>query len=176
MKDLSELINERLGNSKKIAILGVGSTLKSDDSAGILIAQKISDIFPEDKYPLLRVYLGESAPENFTGEIKKFMPNHLLVIDAADLEEAPGSVAFIDMNVIKGVSFCTHMLPLNIMLDYLIKEIGIEITILGIQPLNLSYDGKVSEAVITAVEDVTIAISQVLAEKFAIKKLADCKG
>ena len=162
MKDLSVLLHERLGNCKKIAILGVGSPLKSDDAAGILIAGKIADNFPEEDYPLLRIYIGESAPENFTGEIKKFMPDHLLVIDAADLEEEPGSVTFIDMAVIKGVSFCTHMLPLNIMLDYLKLETGTEITILGIQPQNLSYDGKITDSVKVAIDEVALAITDTL--------------
>jgi hydrogenase 3 maturation protease len=162
VKDLTVLLQERVGSFKKIAILGVGSPLKSDDAAGILISQKIADCFPEEKYPLLKVYIGESAPENFTGEIKKFMPDHLLVIDAADLEEEPGSVTFIDMAVIKGVSFCTHMLPLNIMLDYLKLETGTEITILGIQPQNLSYDGKITESVQAAIDEVASAIIDTL--------------
>ena len=162
MADLSELLKERFCDSKRIVILGVGSPLKSDDAAGSIIAQRISENFPEEKYPLIRVYMGESAPENFTGEIKKFKPDHLLVIDAADLGEEPGSVTFIEMDVIKGVSFCTHMLPLNIMLDYLKKETGTEITILGIQPLNLSYDGKLTSEVIEALDDVTFEISKLL--------------
>jgi len=105
VKDLACLLQERLGGCKKIAILGVGSPLKSDDAAGIFIAGKIAEDFPLENYPCLRVYIGESAPENFTGEIKKFMPDHLLVIDAADLEEEPGSVTFIDMAVIRVYRF-----------------------------------------------------------------------
>jgi len=54
------------------------------------------------------------------------------------------------------------MLPLNIMLDYLKLETGTEITILGIQPQNLSYDGKMTESVLTAIDEVALAITDTL--------------
>jgi hydrogenase 3 maturation protease len=162
MADLLEMLKERFETSKSIVILGVGSTMKSDDAAGVLIAQKMKEKFSELQYPKLRIYEGESAPENFTGEIKKFKPDHLLVVDAADLREAPGSITFIKMDVINGISFSTHMLPLKIMLDYLKKEVGCGITVLGIQPESLEYDGKMSEVVLEAVDDVVYALTKIL--------------
>ncbi|OJU09131.1 MAG: hypothetical protein BGN88_08205 [Clostridiales bacterium 43-6] len=162
MTQFKRLLAEQLGHSKKIVILGVGSPLKSDDAAGILIAGKLKEQFPQEKYPMYRIYVGESAPENYTGEIKNFLPEHLIVLDAADINEEPGSVGFIDVSVIKGISFCTHMLPLNIMLDYIQKETGCAMTIIGIQPENLSYDGKVTLAVKETIEEITNAIGDIL--------------
>jgi hydrogenase 3 maturation protease len=162
MPELKELLEERLKYCKKLAILGAGSVLLADDAAGIMIVTRLKEIFSEEVYPDLRIYLGYTAPENFTGEIKKFNPCHLIIIDAADMKEEPGSVMVIQPDVISGVSFSTHMLPLKVMAEYLKKETGCEMTILGIQSVDVSYGGEVTPKVKEAVDEITDIMVEVI--------------
>jgi len=162
MQELQKFLEERLENCERLAVLGVGSLQSSDDAAGVVIASKIKESFEEEKYPGLRVYLGYTAPENFTGEIKRFKPCHLIILDAADMREEPGSIMVIQPEVINGVSFSTHMLPLKVMADYLKKETGCEMIILGIQSVDVSYGGEMTPKVMEAVDEVTDIIGKVI--------------
>lgn len=150
--DLNDIIHKQLKNTKRLAVIGVGSVLMSDDAAGILVAEALQKKLGENNN--IRIYIGNTTPENFTGEIKRFFPDHLIIIDAADLNEKTGSVMMIDPDVINGVSFSTHMLPMKVMVEYLKKEIGCRTTILGIQPDDVTYGGSVSKEVKIAVDEV----------------------
>ncbi|MDD2752350.1 MAG: hydrogenase maturation protease, partial [Candidatus Omnitrophica bacterium] len=103
--NLEKHLKTRLSKAKRIAVLGVGSELKGDDAAGMLVARQIK----ENKN--LKVFLGSTAPENITGEIKKFAPHHLLIIDTAMMQEKSGTIKIFPGKAIGGVSFSTHRLP-----------------------------------------------------------------
>jgi hydrogenase 3 maturation protease len=71
------------------------------------------------------------------------------------MEKEPGEVFVFSPEKIKGVSFCTHQLPMGIMIDYLNKFIKCDITIIGIQPKALEFDSAPSKEVKKAVKDIT---------------------
>ena len=164
MADLYDLLKERLSNTSKLAILGAGSFQKADDAAGVMITEKLKERLDNDKFDKLGIYTGECAPENFTGEIKKFKPSHMIIIDAADTREEPGSVTFIEPDAIGGVSFSTHILPLKIIIEYLIMETGCHMTVIGIQPYDITYGGEVTPKVADAVEDTVDVIERLINE------------
>jgi hydrogenase 3 maturation protease len=167
---LKQQIRQQLDGAQKIAILGIGSDLLSDDAAGLLTAQEIEKRLsaspqihkpkpsrtPQPKSPTLqsgpeiKTFLGGACPENLTGEITKFKPSHIVMIDAADFKKEPGHTAIIDPKDIDGVSFSTHRLPTSLLIDYLVKSCGAKVIVIGIQPQNLSFNGKVSPAVKSA--------------------------
>lgn len=162
MPELDKYLEERLSSCKRLAVLGAGSMQMADDAAGVLVASNIGEKFGEDEYPGLRVYIGYTAPENFTGVIKRFKPDHLIILDAAEMKEEPGSVMVIQPEVISGVSFSTHMLPLKVMADYLKKETGCGMTILGIQSADVSYGGDMTPKVKEAVDEITGTLDKVI--------------
>ena len=164
MGDLYELLKGRLQGVKKIAVLGVGSVLRADDAAGVFIVEKLKNVFDPAEYPDIRFYNGETAPENFSGEIKNFCPSHLLVIDAADAGEQPGSIMHIDPKDIGGLTFCTHMMPLKIMIDYLQKETGTAVTLIGIQYKDITFDGGVTPEIQEAIDEVYETIKRIINE------------
>ena len=155
--ELDQFLKETLLGTKKLAILGAGAILNADDGAGVIITENLQKKYNQDNCKNLRIYTGNTAPENFSGEIKKFCPDHLIVIDAADLKEEPGSIMIIDPEVIDGVSFSTHMLPLKVMLQYIQKEIGCKVTILGIQVADVAYGNPVTEKINHSIKE-TICI------------------
>ena len=161
MSALQSLLSEIISGSQKVAILGAGSPLLGDDAAGNAIAEALADRLSSDR---AAVYCGCTAPENFTGVIKRFQPDALLIIDAADMGLPTGAVALIDPCEVGGVSFSTHMLPLKIMLEYLKREIGCKIYILGIQGACLDFGAELSPEVRSAVHEVTNALLELLSE------------
>lgn len=156
--DLKKTLEKALKGCKRLAVLGVGSELRGDDVAGMVAAE----ILLKAKRKNIAVFLGATAPENFTGEIKRFKPTHLFIIDAADTSAKPGTIDLISPEVVGGVSFSTHMMPLKIMVDYMKQEIVCETWIIGIQPAVLKFGSKPSKVVIDAAIEVAKTILQLV--------------
>ncbi|MGA2091178.1 MAG: hydrogenase maturation peptidase HycI [Endomicrobiales bacterium] len=142
--ELLPLLQEKLAGATRVAILGVGSELRADDVAGILVAQECEKIHKAENF---KVFYGYTAPENITGEIRKFSPSHLIIIDAADTSDTPGTISFINPDDIAGISFSTHMIPLKILVDYITADTKCQIAIIGIQPQTLTFGQAVTPAI-----------------------------
>jgi hydrogenase 3 maturation protease len=142
-----------LAGATRLAVLGVGSALRSDDAAGLLVAEALERAFP--KRSKLLVVKGCSAPENFTGPIIGFHPSHLVVVDSAELDEPPGSLRLFPIDAIGGVSSNTHSLPLSVIFDYIMASCSCEILVVGIQPRSLELDGKPTREAKRAARSVT---------------------
>lgn len=163
MQTLETILRKRLKNAERVAVLGIGSELRADDVAGILVAKQIKKLAAKKKnLTRFKVFIGATAPENLTGEIKRFQPAHLIIIDSADLGTKAGKIKVMNPDKIGGISFCTHSLPIKVMTDYLLKSFNFEITIIGIQPKNLSTGSLPSKEVLGAVELLAKAIASLL--------------
>lgn len=145
--NFTDILNKKTGNARRLAVLGAGSSLRADDGAGMYIVNRLMDIFPREDFPGLLFCPGETAPENFSGAIKNFCPDHILVFDAANVGKMPGEIVEIDRACIGGPTFCSHMLPLRLMLDYLAGETGAEITLIGIQYESLEFDRDMTQKI-----------------------------
>jgi hydrogenase 3 maturation protease len=129
----------------------VGSDLRGDDVAGILAAQQIEKIIRQkNTSPQVRIFIGATAPENLTGEIKRFEPTHLIVIDAAEFNKKPGHIEIMEADKIGGTSFCTHVLPLAVIVAYLLESFKFEAIIIGIQPKTLTFGAQPTKEVVAA--------------------------
>lgn len=146
-------------SSRKIAFLGVGSPVRSDDSVGLYVVSELEKCLADDPTRELRFYLGESAPENFSGEIRNFAPTHTIIFDAANMGTSPGTFAVIDPETIGGVSFATHMLPLKILVNYFIATTGCQIAVIGVQPKNLEFGESLSPEIKAAADALIAALN-----------------
>ena len=147
-RKLRASLEKFLKGAEHIALLAVGSSLRGDDAAGLLIAEKLAATAEIRKlHSKFRVFVGETAPENLTGEIRKFNPDRILIVDAADAGKQPGEVMLLNPEEIGGLSFSTHKLPLKLMVLYLQESISCAVTIIGIQPGNLTFGKPLSKAV-----------------------------
>lgn len=135
-------------------MLGVGSELRGDDAAGVLVARRLEVFCSLARPRRLAAFVGASAPENVTGPIARFAPSHLLLVDAADLGRPPGEVELVPRDRIDGLAFCTHMLPAPILLGYLEQTIGCACAVLGIQPAQTGVLEQPSPPVARAVRRV----------------------
>lgn len=163
MQNLKTILKQKLENPQRVAILGVGSDLRADDIAGILASQHIEKIAAKKTPPPeLRVFIGATAPENLTGEIKKFNPTHLIIIDSADLNDKPGQIAVLDPKHVGNPSFCSHSLPLEVMTNYLLQSCNFEAIIIGIQPKSLVVGKSPSKEVLAACKLLAKTLSKIL--------------
>jgi hydrogenase 3 maturation protease len=163
---LQETLKQKLNSAQRIAILGVGSELRGDDVAGLLAARQIEkNTKGKSLTSQLQVLIGETAPENLTGEIKKFEPTHLIIIDAAQLNKERGHIEVMDHETIGGATFCTHSLPLNVIITYLLESFKFQVIIIGIQPGTLTVNAQPTKEVVAAAKNLAETITTLLTSK-----------
>jgi len=163
MQDLKKNLKSSLEGAKRVAVLGVGSELRADDNAGMLIAQEIERSADQISQTVaLKVFFGHTAPENLSGEIKKYAPSHVLIIDTADIGKKPGEVAVFTPEDSGGISFSTHKLPIKVLAQYLTQSIDCKIIIIGIQPKTLDFGKDVSKEVSVTIKGISKEIKDVM--------------
>jgi hydrogenase 3 maturation protease len=158
----------------RVAIVGIGHPLRGDDAVGPYMIRKFGSSFREDE-TLLMVDAGP-APENCTGILKRFMPDLVILIDATEMEGAPGSIQSIHWQDSIGLSASTHSLPLHVFIHYLTRELGCEMMLLGIQPLDTSMDAALSSAVREAAESAVLEITAMLSSTLGIDAVSQDQG
>ena len=140
-------------------VLGVGNSFRSDDAAGILVARALSQRRCADTNRVLILEAGQ-APENRTGELRKFNPDLVLIVDAAEMGEHPGAIRWISEMDIDGMSASTHSLPLSMLAHYLKLELNCDVKLLGIQVRSNEVGENVSAEVLQAVDEVVDELDQ----------------
>lgn len=133
----------------RVAILGVGNELNGDDAAGVCVVRELSARLPAT--PGVLLIDGGTAPENYTGPLRRFRPDLVLEVDAAEQNEVPGTTAWLDWRDADGLSASTHTLPPSVLAKYLVAELGCQVALLGIQPANLEMGQPLSPDVARAV-------------------------
>ena len=137
MSELSSYFTEAFAGNKRICFLGVGTELCRDDAAGLYLIDRLSarlNVPVNEPKGRLLLVSGGPAPENFSGLIREFHPDLLVVIDSAFLELPAGSVQLLPEESAAGLSFSTHMLPLPMLLSYLKLACACQTCLVGIQP------------------------------------------
>ena len=154
MQDLRTELKNRLKGAKRIALLGIGSELRADDAAGMLVAAGVGK-----KSKKIRVFFGSTAPENLTGEIIRYKPTHIVMVDTADIKQKPGTVLLLENKDLgAGISFSTHKLPAKVLIDYFLSSLKCKVVLIGMQPKTLSFGKAVSREVKSSVKGVSDAI------------------
>ena len=150
-------------NPPRLAILGIGNEMRSDDTAGVLIARSLSQRVSTDQVLILE---GGPAPENRTGELRRFAPDLVLIVDAADMGEPSGAVLWISEDDVDGMSASTHSLPLSMLVHYLKLELNCDVRLLGIQVRSNEVGERMSEGVSRAVEQVVDGLEELIRTGF----------
>ncbi|PKG32280.1 hydrogenase 3 maturation endopeptidase HyCI [Methanoregula sp.] len=123
-------LRRRLAGTRLITVVGIGDELSPSDRHGMTAAREID----RQSIPGVQVFLAETVPENITGPLRKYRPDHVLFLDAAEMGERPGTIARIEPEQVRARLFSTHALPLPVVMEYIERDIGIPVTLLGIQP------------------------------------------
>jgi hydrogenase 3 maturation protease len=123
-------LRHRVKKSRRLAILGIGDELIPPDRPGMLAAREIG----QQHLPGVTVFLAGTVPESITGPLRRYRPDHVLFLDAADMGARPGTIAVIEPEHIPATLVSTHVLPLSVVMEYVERETGAGVTLLGIQP------------------------------------------
>ncbi|MDY1591296.1 MAG: hydrogenase maturation peptidase HycI [Methanofastidiosum sp.] len=148
MQALKTFLKEILKN--KLAVLGVGSELRGDDGIGPYLSERLSN-FNSESFLSIN---GDLVPENFTRDLRKFQPDNIIIIDAAFMGKSAGDIEIIRINEVTGISFSSHSMPISVLGKYLSQEIGANVYILGIQPINIDFGSEISLEVIEAADKI----------------------
>lgn len=127
-------------------VLGVGNSLHSDDGAGPYLAETLVG-----KNPNIQAFNCGTAPENFTGIVRKINPEMLIIVDASLMDLMPGSIRRIPIEKIEDTAIGTHMMPLSTLVTFLKEDVS-QIIVLGIQPASLETGEELSSNVKEAVK------------------------
>jgi hydrogenase 3 maturation protease len=131
----------------KKLVLTVGNPMMGDDAAGSLLARAMLDS-PIDGWAIMD---GGSVPENYLHRIRAMRPDHVLVVDAADMDLAPGEIRLIPAEKLDDPFLVTtHTLPLSYLIQSL-RETIVRVDLLGIQPKVVAFGFPVSPEVRLAV-------------------------
>ncbi len=155
MATLAQLRRRKPNARPRVALVGIGQELRGDDAVGVILARTLLDKLGAKGSPAegnstglpLQVIDGGAAPENCTGALRRFRPDLVILIDAAQMDQAPGAVQWLDCEHLSGFSASTHTLPLDILAHYLQAELGCQVALLGIQPADTSFDVPLSPRV-----------------------------
>jgi len=124
---------------QKKLLFGIGNILNGDDGVGCYVAQTLRS----DDWITIDC---ATAPENFSGQVNRYSPSEVFVVDAALMGLNPGSVRLIDSSKIQEVGFSTHTISLAYFISYLTEECT-SVTLIGIEPLDTSLGLPLSEPV-----------------------------
>ena len=138
-----------------IVVLGVGNSLHGDDGAGPAVARSVAAL----GLPGIAAYDCGTAPENFTGVVRRSKPDLLVIADAAEMGLPAGSVRWIPAERIHDTAIGTHMLALSHLVRFLADTAG-EIVVVGIQPAGTGDGEGLSAAVLTGVLEVVRCVRE----------------
>ena len=131
---IMQKLTKFIAPATKIAILGVGNDLRTDDGVGLFIIDSLSM-----KHPNLLIENVGSVPEAFARSLADFGANRIIMIDAADMAQNPGHIELIPKDRIAGITISTHRMPLSLLMTYLEQQTKGETILLGIQPKDVQF-------------------------------------
>ena len=162
ISSLRQALRSPAERATKIAIVGVGNELRGDDGAGPAVVQALramshihqSSSEAQSASQQILILDAGPAPENYTGPLRRFRPAFVLIIDAAEMGEAPGTVRWLSWKETSGIGVATHALPLHVFATYLCAGLDCDVALLGIQPANTEIGAAHSASVQKAVRKV----------------------
>jgi hydrogenase 3 maturation protease len=128
--DLIIILQHRLQNARRIAIIGIGDELLPFDCLGMFAAREIEKLHLPDVY----VFFAGTTPESITAPLRRFHPDHVILIDAADMGVRPGTIAVLKPGRIQANLVSTHVLPLSVVMKFIANDSKTRVTLLGVQP------------------------------------------
>ncbi|MGB9176850.1 MAG: hydrogenase maturation protease [Methanoregula sp.] len=164
MDPFCDALQRRIKNARRLAIVGIGDEFIPSDRLGMYIAREIE----QQHLSGVEVFLAGTVPESVTGPLRRYQPGHVLFLDAADTGARPGTIAVIEPERIHASLISTHILPLSVVMDYVERESGAGVTLLGIQPDLTGADKDLSEKDMAYLDRNLRRLSQIIRDRQAL--------
>ncbi len=159
-----KILKKEINSTRQICILGVGNFQKGDDGVGPLIIKKLKSEISKQKFNDILLIDGGEAPENFSGEIRRFQPGLTIIIDACAGGRKPGTIYIVDPEKIQYDDISTHKLPLPMLVKFLEDTIPTKVIIIGIEPKNFNFQETISKEVNKNIEKLISTIILLLSK------------
>lgn len=105
-----------------------------DDGVGPFVVASLHDqLLPQENLQLVN---GSTVPELYWDEIAAFYPDHVIIVDAAEMQAAPGIVEIVEKDHMQTcLPLSSHALPITVTVDWIATAVpNTDIFLLGIQP------------------------------------------
>ena len=155
---IKEDLIEFLKAYKKLVIMGIGNDICGDDGIGPYIVENIKHL-ESSNVSILNV---TTAPENFTGKIRKIDPTHIIIVDAVIMNEGPGKIKIVKKEEVAGVSISTHSMSLSYLVNYLELEKPYNILFIGIEPESMELGQGLSPLVKSSSDEIINIFTEIL--------------
>jgi hydrogenase 3 maturation protease len=161
VEGIEKQLKNWFAHPKRVVIAGIGNPIRQDDFVGTKIAQDLSGKV-SGKVLLIEC---ETVPESYLLDIEEFKPTHVLLIDAALLDLAPGEACLFSPEQVAGFSaVSSHVLPLRVFSDYLKGSTGAKVALLLIQPKNVEFGEALSPELKAAADHLAGLLLDLLSE------------
>jgi hydrogenase 3 maturation protease len=141
----------------RVAVLGIGNRLRGDDGAGSELASALQGA------DVGWVFDGEEVPETMVGAIAAAAPDTVLLVDAVELQAAPGSVALLEPDQTASYLPTTHRVPAGLLMEIIERVTAARCLLLGVQPGAIGLGQPMTPPVRAAVEELAELLAGVLA-------------
>ena len=163
IEDFPRHLREQLQGAEKVFVLGIGMDWKGDDRLGCALARALAKKLPA--CPNIRIISGGEAPENFTGAIRRFLPSHVLLLDAVDHALEPGTVFLADERSITVGDMTSHHLPLHLLMRFLGASLPCRVILVGVQPQTLRPGNRLSAPIKKTLPLLAEFLAEILLER-----------
>jgi hydrogenase maturation protease len=145
MDTLSQRLRRNLHG--RICVMGVGNVDYFDDGFGVYLAEELVAAGVPD------VLIGGTTPEHYMQQIAEGGFDHLLLIDATNFCDTPGTVVVLTAAEIATAfpQISTHKISLGV-LARVVEGVGTRVWLLGVQPESLQEKQGLSDSMETALE------------------------
>jgi hydrogenase 3 maturation protease len=139
-----------LKDAVRVVVIGMGSELRGDDAIGLEVVR----LLKKHQNSRLTVYEGHMTPEVFIAPACSLRPSHLVIIDAAELNEQPGTWRLLSREELQTGLFTTHYLPATAIADELSSRCNTNVAFLGVQPQSRGVSLSRSPVCMKAARDI----------------------
>jgi len=154
-----DALKDFISDAKRIAVLGIGNDLRTDDGLGLFIIESLNLDDPD-----IMIENVGSVPEGFARPLAEFGAERVIMIDAADMQKSPGHVELVTKDRIGGINISTHSMPLSFLMMYLEQETGGKTILLGVQPKSIQFGEGLSPEIQEVAEEIAASLERLLAE------------
>jgi hydrogenase 3 maturation protease len=130
----------------RVVVVGIGNTLKADDGAGVMVAERLRRRFPD------LVFEAGQAPENYLAPVRRAEPAAVVLVDAADFGGDAGEIRTASEGDVDGLMMGTHAAPLSMFMKMLAHDTGADIRLVAVQARSTELGGDVSREVAASVD------------------------
>jgi len=146
----------------KVVVVGIGNTLRADDGAGSLVAERLRERYPDV------VFDAAQAPENYLAPIRRAHPDAVVLVDAADFGGSPGEVRAATAEDVEGLMMGTHAAPLSMFMKVLGHETQADVRLVAVQAATTMLGADMTREVADAVDELVSQLEELLKRRSGI--------